>query len=752
MTSAEHIIQLCHNAKRRRWRTDALRLQLEDYYNGGRLPADKCAREIISLGLGNRHLRNPHKLLRATLEHDEGPMKVEVSGLDDVDRITDTADAIESATKEWCKANYRGLCTQLGGEFVLCGRAFAWRNSRWDARFKFGRPLHAKDASVDISDDSFHWWAFPYKLTMRDLDHYIETTRGDKDSEGWQGEGLRKLKRSILEKKLKEDQRVTDEMIESPMEEGCSNDPLFCYIYFEKSGERDGEHRKVHMKIVSRHSEKQAIDAASEYDHKRHVRIEKKNFSIKHEEGKEQVIYSEENAFESVFECLIPFIEDARISGEQYLDEISGDGEQFINRLVTMETLSESAIEGAKFANSPHFASMQKVDKRVLQRLQETGLPPFTVTPPGLTVMDKANVVTSSRVGMEVVGQLGLTVEEEAATNKTAQFAGQRNNPEFAAQANQDAMFTQEVTQLRFTFWHSGWDLLWEQVGKTLTRLNGWAKADPSYYDAMNFRDRFKEEGGRLSDLRNARLCFKARRLPGGADQQTAMNKFMLVIQNPNTPAEMAQWATRELFKLLFGSNIAKQFLKGDKQPSRSQLEGAVFQTNAALGSLLLMQPEKGDDPLVHLREIHFPALQQQIQLLANQQTRTPRDTAGIQILIQHMTFDIANLPGAAREQAMMTLSQLGQAFAAIPEQAPIDERMMQQQKMQIDMAKTQNELQNGENLRQVRVAQLQQKEGQNQFSQMATAKGLAQNDARIGLEAERQDREAAERLLQTQN
>lgn len=752
MIKACDILRRCTEARRRRWKTDEQREQIEDYYNGGFLPSDDCGNEIASLGLGNRQLRRPHKLLRSTLELDGGPVDVAVAGLDDFQRTTDTKLALEAALGEWCRDNYRSLAASVAGDFLITGRAFAWRSSKWDAKFHFGRPLHEATATTDITDDSFFWWAFPYKLTLRDIDSLLTTARGTDGKGGWQREALRSLKEYILRKPHGKDESVafSSSMIDDPFPVDRIDEPLHCYIYFEKSPKKTGVHRKVNVRIVSRWGEKSNISTLESEDSKTRSPIVVKKLAIKNEDTeKEQVIFAQDDAFDSILEALIPWIEDARISGEQLLDEVEGDGKQFLPRLMAIEDMMDSAVSGTAFAMQPNFTASQDVPKRVAARIQETGLPKYTVAPRGIGLLDKSGVINSSRAGLELVQALGMSIEEESSSNNLPQSMGKRTNAQFAAEADMLRSANEEGTTLRFTFWHAGWDLLWSAVGRTLVRVNGWAKADPSYYEAKAIRERFIEEGGKLSDLANARFTFRARRLPGGADRQTAMQRFLMIVQSENAPAEYQQWAFKELMKLNFGNEVIQHFEGRKSKPDPTQIERALMQTNAALASLIPLPAELGDDPILHLMQVHGPALVSQIQMVGQKGYREVDDNARVQALVQHMSFDVANIPGAARQQATQYLQGIIKEFMGIPEQAPMNELQMQQTKLQLEMARTQNEVENGQNLRQIRAFQAQQKAGQQEFQQFATAKSLGQQDRRIQVEEEKMRMAAASELLQ---
>lgn len=751
MIKAADILRRCTEARRRRWRTDQLRKQLEDYYNGGLLPNEGFGMDSQSLGIGNKQLRRPHKLLRSTIEHDGGPVEVLVAGLDDFDRTTDTKNALEKALAEWCRDNYRSLAAQIAGDFLITGRAFAWRPNKWDARFRFGRPLHEEGASTDISDDSFWWWAFPYELKLRDVDFLMGTARGADGKGGWQKEGLRELKRYILQKPhsgTESEVSVSDSMVDDPFDGERMNEPLKCYIYFEKSPDRTGVYRKINVRIVSRYSENHSIATleGEDPDTRRPVLTKKLSLTVK-EQDKEQVIYAQDNAFDSIFEALIPWMDDARISGDQYLDEVEGDGKQFLPRLLVMEDMLDSATSGTAFAMQPHFTAGAEVPKRVAQRLQETGLPKFSFAPRGVGMLDKSNVINSSRAGLEIVQALGISIDEEASTNNLPQSFGKRIQTEFAAEANMLTDATTEAVTLRFGFWHSGWDLLWRAVGKTLIRTEGWAKADPSFFESKMVRDSFVEEGGRLVDLKKGRFTFRSRRLPGGADRQTAIQRFMLILSNPNSPAEYQTWAYRELMKLNFGNEVVAHFEGNKRRPDPSQVERALTQTNAALGSFLPVPAERGDDPLVHL-QIHGQAFANYLQICASKGFRDATDGARVQALVQHIAFDVANLPGTAQQNAAQMLKQGIAQFESIPEQAPIDEMRLQEAKLQLDTARTQNELANGENLRNIRLFQAQEKAQQAEFGRMAQAKALGQQDRRIAAEEEKQRMAETDTLL----
>lgn len=750
MIKAADILRRCTEARRRRWRTDSMREAIEDYYNGGLIPTDECGREIQSLGLGNKELRRPHKLLRSTVEHDGGPVEVMVSGLDDFSRTTDTKIALEKAMGEWCRDNYRHLASQIAGDFLLSGRAFAWRSSKWDARFRFGRPLHESGASSDITDDSFWWWAFPMTLTLRDIDHFLSTARGDESKAGWKKEGLRCLKEYVLRKPHGgTEATVTPAMVDAPFTEDRAGEILHCYAYFEKEAKRTGPYRKVSLRIVTRYTESSNITTLEDEDSRtRKVTVTKKLNITHKEQDKEQVIFAQDGAFDSVLQCLIPWIEDARISGEQLLDEVEGDGKQFLPRFLTMEEMMDSATSGTAFAMQPHFTSGQDVPKRVMQRLQETGLPKYSFAPRGVGLLDKSNVINSSRAGLDIVQALGISISEEASTNNLPQSMGKRTQTEFAAEAQMLADSSQEALTLRFTFWYAGWDLLWKAVGETLARTTGWTKADPSFYEAKAVHECFVDSGGRMADLGKAKIQFRSKRLPGGADRSTAMQRFMVILNNQNAPAEYQQWAFSEIMKLMFGNEAVAHFENGSSRPDPSQIERAIMQTNAALSAMIPLPPERGDDPLIHLMNVHGPALVNQVQLCAQKQHRDISDNARVQALVQHMALDLANLPGASRIQAEQHLKGIIQQFQSIPEQAPIDERQMQQAKLQLDAARTQNELANGQNLRQIRQFQAQQKAEGAEFSKLAQAKALGQQDRRISIEEEKARQAESESLL----
>lgn len=729
-----------------------MREQIEDYYNGGFLPSDDCGNESQSLGLGNRQLRRPHKLLRSMLEVDGGPVEVSVSGIDDYTHTTNTKIALEAALSDWCRDNYRTLAAQVAGDFLITGRAFAWRLSKRDARFNFGRPLHEADASTDITDDSFFWWAFPYQLKLRDLDAFMEVAKGERGTGGWQKDALKTLKEYIIRKPHgKEEQTFHPALLNEPFPMDRIDEPLLCYAYFEKSEKKDGVYRKVNLRIVTRYSEKCSVSTLEEEDSRTRSLMVTKKLAIKHEDqDKEQVIFAMDGAFDSVLDCLIPWIEDARVSGDQRLDEVEGDGKQFLPRLMAMEGMMDSAVTGTSFAMQPHFSASREVPKRVAQRIQETGLPMFSVAPQGIGLLDKSNVINSSRAGLDIVQALGLSIEEESSSNNLPQAMGKRTNAQFAAEADMMKSANEEGTTLRFIFWHSGWDLLWTAVCKTLIKNGGWSKHDPSFYESKHVREVFEKNGGKLGDLERGTFTFRARRLPGGADRQTAMQRFLLIINNPNAPAEYQQWAFSEIMKLMFGNEAVQHFEKSRARPDQSQIDRAIMQTNAALSSLLPLPAERGDNPIVHLTEVHGPALVSQVQLVSQKGFRDAMDTARVGALVQHMAFDVANIPGTAKEQASQYLEGIVSQFASIPEQAPMDEMQMKQAKLQLETARVQNDLANGQNLRQIRGAQFQQKASGQEFNQMAQAKALGQQDRRIQVEERKAAMSAADLLAPT--
>src|SRR5690606_30990682 len=102
-------------------------------------------------------------------------------------------------------------------------------------------PLHDDDASTDIDDDSFRWWAFPHSLRLSDIDGLMKSARGEEGKGGWQKESLEKLKEHIIRKKCEETGKpFVSEMMDHPFDHETGSELLHCYVYFEKSEKREG--------------------------------------------------------------------------------------------------------------------------------------------------------------------------------------------------------------------------------------------------------------------------------------------------------------------------------------------------------------------------------------------------------------------------------------------------------------------------------------------------------------------------------
>lgn len=694
--SATDIVSYCENARKADWPRRMRELMLEEYFNGNALPYDDSDENPTSLGIGYRFMSEPMDMLLSGMDDPDGPISCKLRYPANSKRAMSVQRSVEEELNRIVLDRYQSTLRAAAGRTLITGRAFLTRRSRWDLFFKPSRLLHANEYGDDVLDDSFMEWGVMGQLKWGEIDGLIDRADGSKTINK---QGLLEIKRWALEKSPdgQGKRKVSNQMLESPMGDEWKNEPLDVYFYWRKQEERGitGE-RKVDLYIVSRYGEWSDVSIRDDGT------SVTKTFTISNsDKDREQVIWSQEGAFESILETLVPLITDERVSGEQKMGDLAGQGKILIPRLLENERLTSAVIDGIATAMAPNYRVTGPIDEDDLRLYAEQGLQPHAIMPNGLDIANKNQMLPSVGGAQAVMEHLNFSVEQDAGTGGASTQLG-RNRLGHRATAELFAENVRTGASRRLDRWNRQLDRLWEQVGSTICRsMLDWREDDPSFRQVLKFNQKLiGHHHIDPSEYLAERWEFRARRIPGGGTRQEGLNKAMMLMQ-PGMSAQVQQAAQREAVSITWGEHYARDLFDPQEEQQRGpEMESATLQEAAALNSLRIEQPQPGDDPIRHLAESHIPTIEAHLQQMQQAGKATPEHATGLQMLIQHASFDAANLPGIdLQQQAGRALQEYMKVLQGIEVATPMS-------KPELDQMKLQNQIQRDQHLMQTRDTQ----------------------------------------------
>lgn len=657
--TATRIVTACNKMREDLWPLWQRERALVAFYNSGPLPTD-CNesgddQETISLGVGYRYIKKPLESLLDVILNKPGFMKADACYPLRADRKGMVQSAADKEINAIVHDRMESTVRSISGRALITGRGFLFRLSRWDWRFRAGRLLCPIDVTDDISDESFREWAFSGQLTLRTIDTMLAASTRYTGNGGWSNASLLALKRYILDTTISEKQEAREtvlrDLMSRPFSESLSNNPLEVYWYFRKNGEKnDDGQEKVDLYCVSRWHMTASVAESNGSDGITYRALQQAG-----NVEKQQIVFKLENAFESIEECLIPMILDARIDGEQEMAQVDGVGRIMIPRLQSMEHLTTAILEGIAFGVQPNWTSgtAGAVPPEVLRALQRNGLGPWDYIPAGLTTMKKENSMQGLGQGMQFLQMLGMSSEADAQTGEMAPQG--QSQAKFKAEA---LMLLQQLgtgLQRRSEKAMVCYDKLAYQIGETFIRLiTKWRKHDPAYYDVVRFqRNMLALHGIIPAEYASERLRFTCRRLAGGMDKQSAIqtgNQMMQLYGGMMSPGG-AKFVAKEVARAAFDDPTADIMYPDEPpKPPKSQEQAARDQNSTALVDLEMPARDDIDNPMIHL-PIHAKALQKRLQLATQAGGVTMTEREGLALLLTHMTLDARGLPAPMQEQ-----------------------------------------------------------------------------------------------------
>lgn len=725
----------------------------DSFFNGETLPCDGDTEPLPTLGLGRRFVKKPFGHLMSFFDDRPGPLDAMVTYPEDPSRALRIARSLKVEANNLIAERYRSLMRSVAGRYLVTGRAFGYRTSKWDILFRHGRLLCPQDAPDDIASDQFWEWAFVGQMQLAEIDEILEGRRkseveGGPNGQGWNRQGLEALKKWIMESPPDRDgspgaSREVSTSLDEPFSPRVARTPLDVYYYFRKSDEkRKGRYRRVNFYIISRYRETAEIRHRLNHYGQTERRLE---INIKGGlDDRNQVLFSQEFAFDSVYECLIPFIGDSRISGDQEMLQVKGEGELVFSRLLVMEHLNRSAIEGIGFGMQPNFYFETRADAAWARKIGEEGLGAWDEVPKGFKLVDKNNAFTGLGAGVQVLNMLGFSVTQDGATGDISNGMGQGSDANFKAEAEQLLGMVQQDVSMRNARFYSACDILFGQLSATLFRRPGlWRKNDPGYWEAKEFHECMERLGIQPFEYEPSKAKLTARRV---GDKQASLQKAAMIWQNPNASLKTRQWAEKQFIASAYDDATAESLYPEEAEtPDLNQAQSALLQNSAALVSLIAPQPNPGDDPAVHLEQYHRPALVQRIQLLVQQGSMTPIDQAGLGALMQHMAQDAQALPADVGQPYLQELQKAAQMIQEkIPVNAKGSEMDMAQREAARKDAESQAKIAQTQSLIQNREQAAAHKEKTSEFDQQLRLAQLADQETKTNLQAAKQQHDAA--------
>lgn len=720
-----------------KWRTDSwpnwLReRQIVAFYNSGPMPtAEECEDDPpSSLGLGYRYIKRPHDQLMEVTTIKPGMIKVEVNRPLSAGRKQNVEAAINLELNTRLSPRMISTVRSLAGRALVTGRAFLFRKTRWDWKFYTARLLCDMRSGDDIYDESFREWAFRGQITLREVDAYIGETR-EYEGAGWDKTGLRAIKKYILKSTSADKNSViNDSLIDIPFREEIQDDILEVYWYFRKCGEKglDGE-EYVDLYCISRYNGAGTIQTWDGGDYVG------KALSLKPDNDGVQQLYYLPKAFMSVRECLIPFILDARIDGEQQLQQIDGTGKIMVPRISAMESLADSILQGVSFAVQPNWTSTtgSAIDEQEIRKLARSGINPWDYVPPGLTTMNKQNGLTGLSSGLQMIQMLGMSTEQDAATGEMSPIG--QSQAQFKSEASQLINQIQQSTGRRAATFYIGFDLWMDQVAKTMCRsFTEWNVSDPGYSDVSAFQQAMLFRHGIIpTEYDSERVIGTGRRLSGDQDRAAAIQSVVMARQvfGDQMSAQGHRILAREAARAMYGDTIALELIPEEQSVPENQELLALAQNTSALDSLVPPTRKPQDNPIVHVM-IHGQCVAARLQAIAQTGSITPLEKAGLTALMQHAAQDVVGLPPGMKEQQEQGMVEMARMLASLPVSGAQSEMALKEREANRREAELQMKMGNMQNLQQDREGKRQLKMQQFFLEVQKAADGNKESQARM--------------------
>lgn len=703
--SAQRIIRAVDRFRQDLWPTWADERRLTAYYNAKDIPLDDDEKDDgapVSIGMGYRYMKKGQEQLLDSMLTRPGFIQSQIKFPKDASTKRKIESAVDIEVNALLSARTESLFRSLTGRAMITGRAFCYRKSQWSWKWEQSRMLYSIKSGDDVYDSEFREWAFMGQMNLEELDDKISTSRDV--GTGWNLQAMKNLKKWILkttenERNLAGDNAVTlEEMVEMPFDSTMAHRPLDVYWYYRKTGERDPlmGRETIDLYCVSRHGSSSSMAIIDNSDPFSPIQ----QYLDLSTPDDNQTLYYVKDAFKSIDECLIPLILDARVDGDQQMAQIDGVGLIMSNRLMGMEQLGISMLEGMCWASQPNWTSDTAMDEQMLKKMARNGVGPWDFLPSGIKTVDKNNSISGMQGSMEMLRMLGISADQDAATGEISPM--QHGQPELKSLADKFVQQVDAMVARRTAKFYQSVDQIADNMLRTMCRpMALWQKSDPSYHEVKFFQGKLLAQYQITPDQYSATIIIgKCRRLTMEGDRnQVAMRSAAFKQEwggqlSPDGMHFLAKEAARATY-----DDATADLLFPDSAPVDLQQQMiAVGQETMCLTSLQLPQRNPSDNPIIHALS-HLKALAARLQVAQQQGSWSPLERQGANLLAQHAAMDIPGLPQQEAKQASQGLQQMARAIASLPVSGATSELQLKEADQQRKQQLANNQIEREHNL-----------------------------------------------------
>lgn len=713
--------------RRNLWPAWALENDIEVYANGGPPPGtnendEVCSEDIVPLGFAKQFMQKQMDPLTDPLFIKPGIIdaKYDFCDEDDTDRKTHIETAVNEELNKVAGDQLTTEITYAAGRLTLTGRCAMYRRSPDDWLVRNGRIIHPPEAGLDPRDDSFREWAFQGKLSLKDIEENLNKNKSD--GKGWRRESLQRLKLWIMAAECQRNPQGSyaeqwgafdpNNWLSQDLWGNYSCSPIDVYWYFRKNGRRSeddpeyGGHEKIDMFCICRFGSKASVQvqpAKGGYEEKwlqintgneafedmvKEYRKNGNNHALCEAEANERLLYSFEDRFPSVDDCLFTAIDDARVAGEQRMSEVRGVGRSAMPKLAIQEGLLSAVIEGTAFAAQPNWTVSGAVGETDRKKIERHGIRSFEAMPETVRPMEKQNSVTNLGPAVEIMRIMDTGINADSRTSGQAMLGGAQ--VEFASQAQAQLSESAQTASRRLAKWLSFLSRVVGVVARTLCMPeNKLVKTMPCYWDCKRLAQNLKKKWKvKPSDFVRDNWNYDARQLAGAMQRQQAIGMAGNISQLVgSTYPSVVKELMAEALRAAYGDTKTNAWLNPPQEKIVDQTQVALRNITQSFTTLLPAIPDPKDDPMTHIgNTLQFA--QNRLRLMQQTGFQMPVEQAGMGAVLMYGASFISKLPEPLQKQTGLQFAQIAQAGQAIPVSTPPQEgAMTEYQQAQVQLA-----------------------------------------------------------------
>jgi hypothetical protein len=666
-----------------KWRMDAHstdldRAELMRHYNGGALidddyEAGRSSPRRANLLFGHKFLSTPATRLMSNFNQGIGLLsgtlkrnaQIPASRRQTVEQTVNRVinEVIRESNRLYWP--YRAVC----GDAVIWGSAFLYRDDPYDWVPKYGRIYHDWDAPADITDDKFADWGFVGELSCGQIFARLDRLKEVDDEDSyWDKEELREIAEKMISRHdpqnawkwpTTNDQHLdpisTREQIQAQAWGATAmNSVLPVYWFFTKRFD-EGNKRPIDMYCVPRFGE-----TCVESNYRGTPKIK-----IKQGEKMAGVLFYKEEAFESISECLFPFVVSLQLGGKPMMRRVLGLGALNYDLDIKVQTNVHTGMEAAEFAGMPLFQETDSQSAQQLQDLNANSIRPFDVLPQGVGFFPKEKNAFPFKSSLEYVGLLDGKMQENSSASYGSGDSGPRGKDELEVAVLERQQVNAQVVSASMNDWLRAGDPMASTIGNVLCS-GDLLEVDAAWPQQEAFRQKLQDEGIDWLEVED-QFVWKMRRPLGNGDNGIALTRARATAQVAATLGPAAQnIANRNLIAAINGDDMGLAMeMVPDAPPTseQDQVAAAMGQNAIAITNGQPPAPRESDMVQIHV-PIHFGALGRIAQsAIESGDQWTPKDKAGFEALAAHAMADIRRLGTnpAMQQQARTAQQQLMQ-------------------------------------------------------------------------------------------